>query len=274
MKNTDSASKITARHLARKAVVYLRQSSIAQVRHNVESQRLQYALKDTAKAYGFAQVEVIDVDLGMSASSGAQVREGFKQLLASVALGEVGIVLSREPSRLSRTDKDWCHLMELCRVLDTLIGDADNIYDLNRLDDQLLLGIKGTLSVMELGTLKLRMQQGREAKARRGELGRMLAPGYVMDADQRNAQGSEPARAASHGDGVQQVRSTGQHPPDASLVPRRAHRAAGEQGGAWTLRAALAAADGELHQGCPEQSTVCRGVRLWAPTDQGDRQGR
>jgi DNA invertase Pin-like site-specific DNA recombinase len=185
MTNTDSASKITARHLARKAVVYLRQSSIAQVRTNVESTRLQYALKDTAKACGFAQVEVIDVDLGMSAASGAQAREGFKQLLASVALGEVGIVLSREPSRLSRTDKDWCHLMELCRVLDTLIGDAENIYDLNRLDDQLLLGIKGTLSVLELGTLKLRMQQGREAKARRGELGRMLAPGYVMDADQR-----------------------------------------------------------------------------------------
>lgn len=185
MKSTDSASKITARHLARKAVVYLRQSSIAQVRTHVESTRLQYALKDTAKAYGFAQVEVIDVDLGMSAASGARSRDGFKQLLASVALGEVGIVLSREPSRLSRTDKDWCHLMELCRVLDTLIGDAENIYDLNRLDDQLLLGIKGTLSVLELGTLKLRMQQGREAKARRGELGRMLAPGYVMDADQR-----------------------------------------------------------------------------------------
>ncbi len=183
MKHTESASKITPRHLARKAVVYLRQSSIAQVKHNTESQRLQYALKDTAKTYGFAEVEVIDVDLGMSASSGAQVREGFKQLLASVALGEVGIVLSREPSRLSRTDKDWCHLMELCRVLDTLIGDADNIYDLNRLDDQLVLGIKGTLSVIELGTLTLRLQQGREAKAKRGALGRALAPGYVMDAN-------------------------------------------------------------------------------------------
>ena len=140
-------------------------------------------MKDTAKAYGFAAIEVIDADLGRSAASGAQVREGFKQLLASVALGEVGIVLSREPSRLSRTDKDWCHLMELCRVLDTLIGDADNIYDLNRLDDQLVLGIKGTLSVIELGTLKLRMQQGREAKAKRGALGRALAPGYVMDAN-------------------------------------------------------------------------------------------
>jgi hypothetical protein len=92
MTNTETASKITARHLARKAVVYLRQSSIAQVRTHVESTRLQYALKDTAKAYGFSEVEVIDVDLGISASSGAQARAGFKQLLASVALGEVGIV--------------------------------------------------------------------------------------------------------------------------------------------------------------------------------------
>ena len=180
MMQSESTSKITINHLSRKAVVYLRQSSLAQVKYNTESQRLQYALKDTAKAYGFAQITVIDCDLGVSASSG-QLREGFKQLLASIALGEVGLVLSREPSRLSRTDTDWCHLMELCRVFNTLIGDADSLYDLNRLDDQWVLGIKGTLSVVELGTLKLRLQQGREAKAKRGELGRCLAPGYVMD---------------------------------------------------------------------------------------------
>ena len=182
MNPTDTNSKITAEHLSRKAVVYLRQSSLAQVRQNTESQRLQYALTGTAKAYGFQRVEVIDRDLGMSAASGAQVREGFKQLLASIALGEVGIVLSRELSRLSRTDRDWCHLMELCQVFNTLIADAENLYDLNRMDDQLVLGIKGTLSVVELSTLKLRLQQGREAKAKRGELGRCLAPGYVMDA--------------------------------------------------------------------------------------------
>ena len=251
MKSTDSASKITARHLARKAVVYLRQSSIAQVRHNVESQRLQYALKDTAKAYGFAQVEVIDVDLGMSASSGARVREGFKQLLASVALGEVGIVLSREPSRLSRTDKDWCHLMELCRVLDTLIGDADSIYDLNRLDDQLLLGIKGTLSVMELKHTEAahaarprgQGQMWRNSAANSGAPWRQATSWTPTNASSKIR---EPARAANHGDGVQPVRGTGQHPPDAPLVPRRAHRAAGEQGRAWALRAALATADDEL----------------------------
>ena len=181
MTHSDSDRKITPEHLARKAVVYLRQSSPAQVKQNTESQRLQYALRDTAKAYGFKRVDVIDCDLGRSAAPGAQARDGFKQLLASIALGEVGLVLSRELSRLSRTDKDWCHLLELCQVFNTLIADAENLYDLNRLDDQLVLGIKGTLSVVELKTLKFRLQQGREAKAQRGELGRCLAPGYVAD---------------------------------------------------------------------------------------------
>ena len=175
MNRHDSTQKITPEHLARKAVVYLRQSSMAQVKHNQESQRLQYALADTAKAYGFKHVEIVDCDLGMSAATGAQAREGFKRVLASVALGEVGIVLSRELSRLSRTDKDWCQLMELCQIFNTLIADAENLYDLNRLDDQLVLGIKGTLSVVELKTLKFRLQQGREEKAKRGELGRCLA---------------------------------------------------------------------------------------------------
>jgi DNA invertase Pin-like site-specific DNA recombinase len=182
MNVADSAQKITAEHLARKAVVYLRQSSMAQVKHNQESQRRQYGLTATAKAYGFKRVDVIDSDLGMSAAAGAPARDGFKQLLASIALGEVGLVLSGELSRLSRTDKDWCHLMELCQVFNTLIADAQNLYDLNRMDDQLVLGIKGTLSVVELKTLKFRLQQGREAKAKRGELVQCLAPGYVTDA--------------------------------------------------------------------------------------------
>lgn len=182
MTMTEGPGKLTPAHLSRKAVVYLRQSSLAQVRDNLESQRLQYALQDTARSYGFDRVEVIDCDLGASAGAGAREREGFKQLLADIALGEVGLVLSRELSRLSRTDKDFCHLMELCQVFNTLIGDAESLYDPGRLDDQLILGIKGTLSVVELKTLKFRLQQGREAKARRGELGRCLAPGYVFDA--------------------------------------------------------------------------------------------
>lgn len=182
MTNANATHKITRAHQSRKAVVYLRQSSLTQAKRNTESQRLQYALADTAKSYGFRHIEVIDRDLGLSAASGAPARDGFKELLASIALGEVGLVLSRELSRLSRTDQDWCQLVELCRIFDTLLGDAQNLYDLSRLDDQLVLGIKGTLSVVELGTLKLRLQHGREAKTSRGELGRCLAPGYVFDA--------------------------------------------------------------------------------------------
>jgi DNA invertase Pin-like site-specific DNA recombinase len=173
--------KLSPDRLARKAIVYLRQSSPHQVQHNLESQHLQYALVDRARALGWTQVEVIDSDLGWSAAMGAAPREGFARLLASVALGEVGLVLSREVSRLSRTDKDWCHLLEVCQLCDTLIGDAEQIYDVSLIDDQLVLGIKGTLSVVELKVLKLRLLQGMEAKARRGELIRILPPGYVTD---------------------------------------------------------------------------------------------
>jgi DNA invertase Pin-like site-specific DNA recombinase len=176
--------KINAEYLTRKAIVYVRQSTTMQVRHNLESQSLQYALKQQAERLGFAQIDVIDTDLGVSASSASRPREGFKQLLADVALGQVGLILSREVSRLSRSDKDWCHLIELCRIYDTLLGDAEQIYNPNLMDDQLILGIKGTLSVVELGVLKLRMQQGKEAKAKRGELyGSQIAPGYQVDVE-------------------------------------------------------------------------------------------
>ena len=173
--------KILPHHLERKAIIYIRQSSMQQVKHNRESQCLQYALVDRAKAFGFHRVEVIDCDLGVSAASGGIERQGFKQLLASVAMGEAGIIFSRELSRLSRTDKDWCHLLEVCQVFNTLIADAEQIYDLNLLDDQLVLGIKGTLSVVELKVLKQRLLQGMQEKAKRGELIRVLAPGYVQD---------------------------------------------------------------------------------------------
>src|SRR5215831_13416803 len=122
--------KVTSQHLTRKAVVYLRQSSPKQVHENLQSQRLQYALRDKARTLGFREVETIDDDLGSSAALGARVRAGFTQLLGSVALGKVGMVLSIEVARLSRTDKDWCHLLELCQVFGTLIADADHIYDL------------------------------------------------------------------------------------------------------------------------------------------------
>jgi DNA invertase Pin-like site-specific DNA recombinase len=173
--------KINPEHLARKAIVYLRQSSDKQVRQNKESQRLQYDVAERIRALGWKQVEIIDGDLGSSAAMAAARREGFERVLSSVALGEVGIIGSREVSRLSRTDKDWCRLLEVCQIFGTLIADEQQVYDLNYLDDQLVLGIKGTLSVVELKVLRQRLQAGQESKARRGELFKRLPVGYVRD---------------------------------------------------------------------------------------------
>ena len=136
-----SNPKITPDHLAKQALVYVRQSTPKQVLHNQESQRLQYALVERARALGWHQIEVIDDDLGHSASAGTQ-RVGFKKLLATVVLGDVGIVLSTEVSRLSRTAKDWCHLLEICKVCDPLLGDAEHVDDVNLTDDQLAWGFK------------------------------------------------------------------------------------------------------------------------------------
>src|SRR3972149_10475733 len=136
-------AKINAQHLSRKAVIYVRQSSSRQVRDNIESHRLQYALADRARAMGWTQVEVIDIDLGISASASGGRRPGFEQLVSQVALAEVGVIFSRELSRLSRNDKDWCQLLEVCQLFGTLIGDEEQLYDINLLDDQLVLGIKG-----------------------------------------------------------------------------------------------------------------------------------
>jgi DNA invertase Pin-like site-specific DNA recombinase len=173
--------KIRPEHLARKAIVYLRQSSDKQVRQNKESQLLQYAVADRVRALGWQQVEIINSDLGSSAGLGAAQREGFERVLSLVALGEVGIVGSREVSRLSRTDKDWCRLLEVCQIFGTLIADEQQVYELNNLDDQLVLGIKGTLSVVELKVIRQRLLAGQEAKARRGELFKRLPIGYARD---------------------------------------------------------------------------------------------
>src|SRR5215468_57096 len=173
--------KVKPEHLARKAIVYLRQSTDKQVRQNQESQRLQYEVAERMRALGWKQVETIDCDLGSSAAMASARREGFERVLSSVALGEVGIVGSREVSRLSRTDKDWCRLLEVCQIFGTLIADEQQVYDLNNLDDQLVLGIKGTLSVVELKVIRQRMLAGQEAKARRGELLKRLPIGYARD---------------------------------------------------------------------------------------------
>jgi DNA invertase Pin-like site-specific DNA recombinase len=177
------AHKLSPERMSRRALIYLRQSSPHQVIHHRESQKLQYALAQKAQTLGFADAEIIDEDLGVSASSVATRRHGFERVLSQVAMGVVGLVLSREVSRLLRTDKDWCQLVEVCRLFDTLIGDEDGLYDLNNTNDQLILGVKGTISVVELRTLQLRLRDGITAKAARGELYQGLLPvGYVLQA--------------------------------------------------------------------------------------------
>src|SRR6516164_7976396 len=161
--------KIKPEHLARKAIVYLRQSSEKQVRQNKESQLLQYAVVERVRALGWKQVEIINSDLGASAGLASAQREGFERVLSSVALGEVGIVGSREVSRLSRTDKDWCRRLEVCQIFGTLIADEQQVYDLDYLDDKLVLGIKGTLSVVELRVIRTAAPTRRSSSSSRPE---------------------------------------------------------------------------------------------------------
>ena len=176
-------SKITADHLKRHAVVYVRQSTLDQVQHNLESQRRQYGLADRARVLGWQEVTVIDDDLGRS--GGGVHRPGFERLLAVLCEGNVGAVLCIEASRLARNGRDWHTLLEFCRLVDALIIDEDGIYDARQANDRLLLGMKGTLSEMELSTLRQRSVEALMQKARRGELLMTVAVGYVRVANDR-----------------------------------------------------------------------------------------
>jgi len=178
-------AKITAQHLSRQAIVYLRQSSASQVEHNRESTERQYALAGKAHELGWPEdrILVIDEDLGLS-GSGSVARSGFARLTAEVALARVGLVLGLEVSRLARNNADWHRLIDLAGLTDTLIGDADGIYHPALFNDRLLLGLKGTMSEAELHVLRARLNGGIRNKAQRGELRRGLPTGFVWgDAD-------------------------------------------------------------------------------------------
>ena len=173
-------SKITSSHLSRQAIVYLRQSSPAQVEHNRESTQRQYALATKARELGWPddRIVIIDEDLGLS-GSGSVARSGFARLTAEVALARVGLVLGLEVSRLARNNADWHRLIDLAGLTDTLIGDADGIYHPALFNDRLLLGLKGTMSEAELHVLRARLNGGIRNKAERGELRRGLPVGFV-----------------------------------------------------------------------------------------------
>ena len=187
-----SADLLPAAVLKRKAVVYIRQSTQAQVQTNLESRRRQYELVDVARQRGFRDVEVIDDDLGRSAS-GTAARPGFERLVAWLCAGEVGAVLCFDASRLARNGRDWHHLLELCGLVEARVIDLDGVYDPCRPNDRLLLGMKGSISEFELGVIRARMLDAARAKARRGELRISVPIGYIwhreiglgFDPDQR-----------------------------------------------------------------------------------------
>lgn len=188
------AAAIHPHHLSRTAVVYVRQSTAKQLVQHQESTRRQYQLAERAAGLGWAQprIQVIDDDLGQSGTHSTQ-REGFQRLVAAISLGEVGLVLVTEVSRLSRLNSDWQRVLELCAVFETLIADDDGLYDPRDPNDRLVLGLKGTLFAAELHILRARMRGGLLNKARRGALALRLPVGYrrlrdgtvVLDPDEQ-----------------------------------------------------------------------------------------
>ena len=179
--NLELHHKITATHLQRQAYLYVRQSTLRQVLENTESTKRQYALRERAVALGWPldRVVVIDSDLGQSGADSDRL--GFQQLVAAVGLGEVGVVLGLEVSRLARSSSDWHRLLEICALTDTLILDEDGLYNPGHFNDRLLLGLKGTMSEAELHVLRARLIGGQRAKASRGELEMKLPIGLVHD---------------------------------------------------------------------------------------------
>src|ERR671910_994726 len=173
-----SADKVGAQHRARKALLYVRQSSAHQVQHNRESGALQYAMRERLVRLGWSEIEVIDDDLGRSAA-GMVARTGFERMVADVCLGKVGAVAALEVSRFARNSRDWQQLIEMCRVVDTLLVDQETIYAPRQGNDRLLLGLKGSLNEYELDLLRQRSLAARHEMARRGELVVMVPIGYI-----------------------------------------------------------------------------------------------
>jgi DNA invertase Pin-like site-specific DNA recombinase len=173
---------VTTQHLANKAIIYIRQSTPHQTLSNQESLELQYALKQKATELGWPpdNIEIIDTDLGLTGTS-TDHREGFKEMLTRVALGQIGIILSYDVTRLSRNCSDWYPLLDLCGYRHCLIADRDGVYDPGSINGRLLLGLKGQLAEVELNTIRARLTAGLLNKAQRGDLALQLPVGLVRD---------------------------------------------------------------------------------------------
>ena len=158
------SEKIKPHHVERKAILYVRQSSAYQVQNNLESQKLQYAMQDRLSHLGWQEIEIVDEDLGRTAS-GTVTRAGFERMVAEVCLGHVGAVAAREVSRFARNSREWQKLVEVCRVVDTLLIDQEMVYTPRLSNDRLLLGLKGSLNEYELDLLRQRSVEARREKA-------------------------------------------------------------------------------------------------------------
>lgn len=252
---------VTPAHLARKAIVYIRQSTPAQVVSNQESLWLQYGLRQRARELGWhvADIDVIDADLGVSGASAAQ-RRGFQELVARVSLSEVGLILSADVTRLARNCSDWYPLLDICGLRGCLIADRDGVYDPGTPNGRLLLGLKGTISELELHTIRSRLTAGLLAKAARGELALTLpigltrTPGNIVVKDPDLEVQERLAlvfasflrlRTRSQGDAHAQL----QEPGSATAGPAR--------------RVALDACNRGCSDDDPEEPGLCRCVRLW-----------
>jgi DNA invertase Pin-like site-specific DNA recombinase len=178
------SDKIRPHHLERKAMLYVRQSSAYQVHNNLESQKLQYGMEERLRQLGWREIEIVDEDLGRSAA-GTVTRAGFERMVAEVCLGQVGAVAAREVSRFARNSREWQRLVEVCRVVDTVLIDQEMVYTPRQSNDRLLLGLKGSLNEYELDLLRQRSVEARREKARRGELIVVAPAGYVKTQDQR-----------------------------------------------------------------------------------------
>src|SRR6266566_1304176 len=172
------SDKIKPHHLERKAILYIRQSSLYQVNHNLESQKLQYAMEERLQQLGWREIEVVDDDMGRSAA-GTVTRAGFERMVAEVCLRKVGALAARVVSRFARNSREWQQLIVVCRVVDTVLIDQETVYTSRQSNDRLLLGLKGSLNEYELDLLRQRSVEARRAKAQRGELLVAAAVGYL-----------------------------------------------------------------------------------------------
>ena len=177
-------SKIADQHLARQACIYIRQSTMGQVRFHQESTERQYNLKSKAESLGWKddQIRILDRDLGQSGSA-ATNREDFKALVGEVAMGRVGAIFSLEASRLARSNQDWHRLLELCAITSTLVIDEDGCYNPAEFNDGLVLGMKGTFAQAELHIIRARLHGGKLNKASKGELRFPLPVGFIFEGD-------------------------------------------------------------------------------------------